>query len=97
MKAFNNNMGTTFRTKGSHDKWYGEWARPGLDKADVQSEVDAKFLHYVVDELCLHQVVLGMARSWAYSDSSDSSETYTAKSGPHDDKIDSSLEAEFGC
>lgn len=96
MKAFNDNMGTTFRTRGTHDKWYGGWARPGLDEADVQSEVDAKFLHYVEDELCLHQVGSGMARSRAFSDSSDSSKIFMAKSGRHETETKSSLRAKFG-
>ena len=67
-------MGTTYRTRGTHDKWYWGWSRPGLGEAAVQVKVDAGFLDLVEGELCKHQINSNMARSRAISDSSNSSE-----------------------
>lgn len=74
IEAFNCTMSTTFRTRGSHDKWYGGWARPGLSKAANQGKVDAMFLAFVEGELCKHQLGKHMARKSGASDSSGSHE-----------------------
>lgn len=75
IEAFNCTMSTIFRTRGSHDKWYGGWARPGLSKAANQGKVDAMFLAFVDGELCKHQLGKRMARKCGASDSSGSHET----------------------
>lgn len=62
MKAYNDTAGTIFRTKGTNNKWFKGWARPGLGKAEFQEKVDARFLDMVENELCIAQIELGMAR-----------------------------------
>ena len=79
MEAFNHTMGTTFRTRGSHDKWYKGWARPGLEKSANQGDVDAVFLALVEEELCKHQLGTRMARLSGDSDSSGSNEYMVLK------------------
>ena len=74
MEAFNSAMSTKFRTRGSHDKWYGGWARPGLEESPNQGKVDAVFLAFVEGELCKHQLDKRMARLSGASDSSGSNE-----------------------
>ncbi len=74
METFNRTMSTKFRTRGSHDKWYGGWARPGLGKAANQSKIDAVFLAFVEGELCKHQLGKRMARMSGPSESSGSNE-----------------------
>ena len=78
LKAFNGTMGTTFCTRGSHDKWYKGWARSGLGESDIQGKVDAVFLNFVEEALCKHRLGQGMARKSGASDSTDSSEQMTS-------------------
>ena len=37
MEAFNHTMSTTFRTRGSHDKWYKGWAGRGLENQPIRA------------------------------------------------------------
>ena len=74
MEAFNSAMSTKFRTRGSHDKWYGGWASPGLGESANQRKVDAVFLAFLEGELCKHQLEKRMARMSGASDSSGSHE-----------------------
>ena len=74
IEAYNSAMSTKFRTKGSHNKWYGRWARPGLGESANQSKVDAVFLASVEAEFCRHQLGMRMARTSGASDSSGSKE-----------------------
>ena len=74
IKAFNETMSTKFSIRGSHDKWYTKWARPGFVDADTQVKVDASFLHLVEKELCQQRIASGEARSRGKSENSTSSE-----------------------
>ena len=74
IKAFNETMSTKFSIRGSHDKWYTKWARPGFVDADTQVKVDASFLHLVEKELCQQRITSGEARARGKSESSVSSE-----------------------
>ncbi len=67
-------MSTKFSIRGSHDKWYPKWARPGFVDADTQVKVDASFLHLVEKELCQQRIASGEARSRGKSENSTSSE-----------------------
>lgn len=82
IKAYNQIAGTTFRTKGTNNKWYKRWARPGLGKAEVEKKVDAGFLEMVESELCMMQIGLGMAGRRSASSSPDSSERIVVPKGP---------------
>ena len=70
IESFNRTLSTRFRTRGSHDKWYGGWARPGLGNAANQAKVEALFLGFVEGELCKYQLGKRMARKSGASDSS---------------------------
>ena len=74
IKAFNETMSTKFSIRGSHDKWYPKWARPGFLNADTQVKVDASFLDLVEKELCKQRIALGEARTRDKLESSTSSE-----------------------
>ncbi len=74
IKAFNETMSTKFSIRGSHDKWYAKWARPGFVDADTQVKVDASFLHLVEKELCKERIAWGEARTRGLSESTTSSE-----------------------
>ena len=74
IKAFNETMSTKFSIRGSHDKWYTKWARPGFVDADTQVKVDAGFLNLVEKELCKERIASGKARARGQSESSTSSE-----------------------
>ncbi len=74
MEAFNRTMSTTFRTRGSHNKWYRGWARPGLGDSANQGKADAVSLAFVEGELCKDQLGKRMARLSGASDSSGSNE-----------------------
>lgn len=71
IKAYNDTAGTIFRTRGTNDKWYKGWARPGLGQVEFQEKVDARFQEIVENEFCLGQMDLGLARSRSAFESSD--------------------------
>lgn len=75
IESLNRTLSTRFRTRGSHDKWYGGWARPGLGNAANQDKVEALFLDFVEGELCKYQLGKRMARKSGASDSSGSHES----------------------
>lgn len=88
-------MSKKFILRGSHDKWYPKWARPGVGDANIQAKVDAGFLRLVEEELCKYQVSSGMARPRACSESTTSSEM-TLDHLPEPKNFEKEGVAEFG-
>lgn len=74
IKAFNETTSTKFSLRGSHDKWYPNWARPGFVDAVTQVKLDASFLHLVEKELCKQRIASGEARARGKSESSTTSD-----------------------
>lgn len=74
MNAFNEITSSKFSTRGSHDKWYAGWSRPGLKDLKLQLKVDDSFGKLIEFELCKKLGKARLARDRAESGSTNSSE-----------------------
>lgn len=74
LQAVGEVTGCKFHTQGCHDKLYPKWSAPALEGNKYKHKIDKNFLEKVESELYENLKASKFARSWAHSDSSNSSE-----------------------